>query len=204
MSTQSGTTRSVPADDAEQPRPELVLCSVDEALTQAWHTVAESAGDGVRVHHGSVLDVHANAVVSPANSYGSMQGGVDAVYARAFPGVEQQVRTAILTFHGGELPIGQATVARTGEPMPEWLISAPTIRDESERLPVDTVHPYLAARAVFEFWLHSEVEPGVPARQAIEVIAMPGLGTGVAGVEPLTCARQVTAAWNDCFGPRSG
>ncbi|WP_317493993.1 macro domain-containing protein [Haloechinothrix sp. LS1_15] len=203
MTTDSGTTRSGSTAPTTQHMPELVLCSVDDALTQAWHSVVESAGDRIRVHHGSVLDVHANAVVSPANSHGWMRGGIDSVYARAFPGVEQRVRSAILSYHGGELPVGRAVAARTGEPMPEWLISAPTMREPGEHLPTDTVHPYLAARAVFEFWRDSEVEPGVAARDAISVIAMPGLGTGVGGVEPLNCARHVAAAWHDCFGGRA-
>ncbi|SNR28863.1 O-acetyl-ADP-ribose deacetylase (regulator of RNase III), contains Macro domain [Haloechinothrix alba] len=203
VTTESGTARSGSTAPTTQHTPEVVLCSVDDALTEAWHTVAESAGDRVRVHHGSVLDVHADAVVSPANSYGWMRGGIDSVYARAFPGVEQHVRNAILSYHGGELPVGQAVAAQTGEPMPKWLICAPTVREPGEQLPTDTVHPYLAARAVFEFWRTGDVELDVPAREAIDVIAMPGLGTGVGGVEPLNCARHVSAAWSDCFGQRS-
>jgi O-acetyl-ADP-ribose deacetylase (regulator of RNase III) len=202
--------------------PELVLCAVDEPLATAWTTAAQQlnttgaplgAGDSatrtlgsvpagrVRVHRGSVLDVVAQAVVSPANSYGWMRGGIDAVYARAFPGVEQSVRSAVLAFHGGELPIGEAVVVPTGEPEPAWLISAPTMREPGERLPADTVHPYLAARAVFQQWRDGQLDHG-PVREFVDTIAMPGLGTGVGGVEPATCARQVAAAWDEVFGNR--
>jgi O-acetyl-ADP-ribose deacetylase (regulator of RNase III) len=128
-----------------------------------------------------------------------MRSGVDALYAKAFPGVEQRVRHAVLNYHGGELPVGQVVAVRTGERMPAWLISAPTLRAPGERLPDDTVHPYLAARAVFRFWRDEQVEPGRPAREEIDVIAMPGLGTGVGGVRPENCARQVAAAWDDVF-----
>jgi O-acetyl-ADP-ribose deacetylase (regulator of RNase III) len=192
--------------------PELVLCAVDEPLATAWTAAAESITTGaspraggsatqVRVHRGSVLDVVAQAVVSPANSYGWMRGGIDAVYARAFPGVEQSVRSAVLAFHGGELPIGEAVVVPTGEPEPAWLISAPTMREPGERLPADTVHPYLAARAVFQQWRDGRLDHG-PVREFVDTIAMPGLGTGVGGVEPATCARQVAAAWDEVFGNR--
>ena len=72
--------------------------------------------------------------------------GIDAVYATAFPQVENNVRSAVLALHGGELPVGEAQIVATGETEPPWLISAPTMRLPGERLPVDTVHPYLAAR----------------------------------------------------------
>ncbi|MCR6486337.1 macro domain-containing protein [Amycolatopsis sp. OK19-0408] len=181
--------------------PELVLCAVDEPLATAWTSAAQKLAGRVRVHRGSVLDVVAQAVVSPANSYGWMRGGIDAVYARAFPGVEQHVRSAVLAFHGGELPIGEAVVVPTGEAEPAWLISAPTMREPAERLPADTVHPYLAARAVFLVWRDGRLDHG-PVRESVDTIAMPGLGTGVGGVDPATCARQVAAAWDEVFGHR--
>ncbi|MCU1685513.1 MAG: phage tail assembly-like protein [Amycolatopsis sp.] len=184
------------------PAPELVLCAVDEPLARAWRAVLGRMTGPVRVHPGSVLDVTAQAIVSPANSYGWMRGGIDAVYARAFPGVEQNVRSAVLAFHGGELPIGEALVVPTGETEPAWLISAPTMREPGEHLPEDTVHPYLAARAVFLQWRDGRLEHGVGVRQTVDTIAMPGLGTGVGGVAPETCARQVAAAWEEVFGTR--
>lgn len=180
--------------------PRLVLCAVDEPLARAWLAVAEGR-TGVEVHRGSVLDIVAEAVVSPANSSGWMRGGIDAVYARAFPLVEGNVRSAVLGLHGGELPVGEALVVPTGEPQPEWLISAPTMRLPGELLPGDTVHPYLAARAVLRLWSAGRLDDGRPLREVIRTIAMPGLGTGVGGVAPATCARQVAAAWDEVFSP---
>lgn len=180
--------------------PRLVLCAVDEPLARAWLAVADGR-TGVEVHRGSVLDIVAEAVVSPANSSGWMRGGIDAVYARAFPQVEGNVRSAVLGLHGGEVPVGEALVVPTGEPEPEWLISAPTMRLPGELLPEDTVHPYLAARAVLRLWLGGRLDDGRPLRDVIRTIAMPGLGTGVGGVAPATCARQVAAAWDEVFSP---
>ncbi len=182
--------------------PELVLCAIDSPLAEAWQQAVREMRGRVRLHHGSVLDVSAQAVVSPANSYGWMRGGVDATYAQAFPEVEQNVRSAVLAYHGGELPIGEALMVPTGARTPAWLISAPTMREPGERLPPDTVHPYLAARAVFQLWRDGRLEQGVHVHQAIDTIAMPGLGTGVGDVSPHTCARQVCAAWDDVFPAR--
>jgi O-acetyl-ADP-ribose deacetylase (regulator of RNase III) len=187
-----------PEGELATPPLELVLCAVEAPLAQAWLTVAENR-PGIRVHPGSVLDIEAEAVVSPANSYGWMRGGIDALYSRAFPDVEQNVRSGVLAYHGGELPVGEAIIVPTGEAAPEWMISAPTMREPGEQLPADTVHPYLAARAVFRLWLHGRLENGVPVRDAVRTIAMPGLGTGVGEVGPQTCARQVAAAWDEVF-----
>ncbi|MBB4969158.1 O-acetyl-ADP-ribose deacetylase (regulator of RNase III) [Saccharothrix violaceirubra] len=148
-----------------------------------------------------MLDIPAEAVVSPANSSGWMRGGIDAVYARAFPLVEANVRSAVLALHGGELPVGEAVLVPTGEIEPQWLVSAPTMRRPAETLPDDTVHPYLAARAVLRLWRDGRLEDGRPIRSVIRTLVMPGLGTGIGGVAPGTCARQVAAAWDEVFSP---
>lgn len=186
--------------DAAEPEPRLILCALDESLTAAWRDVADKR-DGLTVHCGSVLDVHADAVVSPANSYGWMRGGVDALYARAFPDVEQQVRSAVLAYHGGELPVGEALLVPTGVASPNWLISAPTMREPGEQLPGDTVHPYLAARALLRLWFGGALENGTPVRRLVRSVAMPGLGTGIGGASPELCAHQVAAAWDEVFAP---
>jgi O-acetyl-ADP-ribose deacetylase (regulator of RNase III) len=180
--------------------PELVLCAVDQPLADAWRSVAAGMDERVRVYRGSLLDVPAQAVVSPANSYGWMRGGIDGVYAQTFPQIEERVRSAVLAYHGGELPIGESLIVPTGIPAPAWLISAPTMREPGQVLPEDTVHPYLAARAVFLSWRDGRLEQGDEVRQAVETIAMPGLGTGVGRVAPQTCAKQVAAAWDEVFG----
>jgi O-acetyl-ADP-ribose deacetylase (regulator of RNase III) len=183
---------------AAEPELRLILCALDEPLTAAWREISDGR-DGLTTHRGSVLDLKVDAVVSPANSFGWMRGGIDAVYARAFPEVEQHVRSAVLAYHGGELPVGEALLVPTGEPSPGWLISAPTMREPGEQLPADTVHPYLAARAVLRLWSEGALEDGTPVRQVVRSVAMPGLGTGTGGASPGLCARQVAAAWDETF-----
>ena len=200
--TWNGSGNPNPSDPSATPTsshvPELVLCALDESLAQAWHTVADAVGDPVRVHRGSVLDIAAQAVVSPANSYGWMRGGIDAVYAQAFPGIEQQVRSIILAYHGGELPIGEAVVVPTGEAVPEWLISAPTMREPGDgsgrhrasvprgegRVPAVAGRPVRARHPVPG---HREDHRHARSRHRCRR----GL--------PATCARQVAAAWEEVF-----
>jgi O-acetyl-ADP-ribose deacetylase (regulator of RNase III) len=180
--------------------PRIVLCATAEPLARAWTRIADGR-PGVEVHHGSILEVPADAVISPANSHGLMRGGLDAVYAQTWPTIEARVRSAILALHGGELPVGEAVVVPTGGVRPAWLISAPTMREPTDRLPEGTVHPYLAARAVFRLWRDGLLEDGRPVRRVIGVLALPGLGTGVGGVDPEVAARQLAAAWDESFTP---
>jgi O-acetyl-ADP-ribose deacetylase (regulator of RNase III) len=197
----TATSAPDPRNDPAAAPLTLVLCAVSEPLAKAW----DAAVDGrpaVQVHRGSVLEVAAQAVVSPANSFGWMRGGIDAVYAQAFPAVEQQVRSAVLAYHGGELPVGQALIVPTGVTEPPWLICAPTMRNPGELLPPDTVHPFLAVRAVLRLWRDGTLDDGDPVRAAVHTIALPGMGTGVGGVSPETCARQVIAAWDEVMVPR--
>jgi hypothetical protein len=48
----------------------IVLAAVESDLADAWQLHCGDLLD-VRVHRGSILDVHCDAVVSPANSFGS-------------------------------------------------------------------------------------------------------------------------------------
>ena len=78
-------------------------------------------------------------------------------------------------------------MVETGNAAIPYLIAAPTMR--VPMLLRDSVNPYLAARAVFLFMRHSEI----PMRR----IAFPGLGTGVGGISPNTCAHQFRTAYEE-------
>jgi O-acetyl-ADP-ribose deacetylase (regulator of RNase III) len=177
----------------------LILTAVEKSLAAAWQ---EFCGDlnFVTVHQGSIIDVECDAVVSPANSFGFMDGGIDAVYLRYFGyDIQTRVRRQIFEHHHGELTVGAADVVETSDESIPFLIVAPTMR-----VPMilhDTVNPYLAARAVFTLVKHktflSGSHEGVPISEHIETVALPGLGTGVGRVGFNTCAHQVRQAIDD-------
>jgi O-acetyl-ADP-ribose deacetylase (regulator of RNase III) len=56
---------------------------------------------------------------------------------------------------------------------------------------------------VLRLWRDGTLEDGAPVRAGVNTIALPGMGTGVGGVSPETCARQVVAAWDEVIGDRS-
>jgi O-acetyl-ADP-ribose deacetylase (regulator of RNase III) len=174
----------------------IVLAAVETDLADAWQA---HCGDlpGVTVHRGSILDVSCDAVVSPANSFGFMDGGIDLLYAYHFGwDVQDRLQELIRSRHHGELLVGSAEIVETGSPRQPFLIAAPTMR-----VPMilrDTVNPYLAARAALLLMRHGTVPAGAfagqPVASVVSTVAIPGLGTGVGRVEPETCARQVRAA----------
>lgn len=61
----------------------LILCAVKSSLADAWTQYCGDL-DFVTIHHGSILDVECDAVVSPANSFGFMDGGIDFIYMDYF------------------------------------------------------------------------------------------------------------------------
>ena len=181
----------------------LILTAVEEPLAAAW---ARHCGglDCVEVVRGSILEVDCDAVVSPANSFGFMDGGIDALYYDHFydhfgEAVELAVRRLILEHYGGELLVGAADIVETASPAIPYLIAAPTMR-----VPMklgDSVNAYLAARAVILLMRFGRFRAGRLQGEAIadhvRRVALPGLGTGVGGMPYETCARQVRAAIDD-------
>jgi O-acetyl-ADP-ribose deacetylase (regulator of RNase III) len=177
----------------------LILTAIDESLADAWTNFCGDL-DFVTVHHGSIFDVDCDAVVSPANSYGFMDGGIDGLYMWHFGNeIQMRVRRQIFDHHHGEIIVGQADVVATENVRIPYLIFAPTMR-----VPMnlhETVNPYLAARATFLLVRYGSFSSGKNAgkkiSEHIETIAFPGLGTGVGKVNFNTCAHQVRAAIDD-------
>lgn len=174
----------------------VVLSAVEPELADAWERFC---GDlpGISLHRGSILDVECDAVVSAANSFGFMDGGIDAIYSRHFGWhVERQLQELIQIHHHGELLVGQAEIITTNNARIPFLIAAPTMR-----VPMilrESVNPYLAARAALLLVKHGTFKSGAFAGETIgsvvKTIAFPGLGTGVGKVGPNMCARQFRTA----------
>ena len=116
------------------------------------------------------MDTDFDGLVSPANSFGAMDGGVDYVY---LVNMGQQIQDRLQahikeTTPFGEILVGDARIVETHWKIP-YLIAAPTMRFPS---PIPPVHIYLATRAAL-FSAHQE---------KLSTIMMPGLGTGTGRV----------------------
>lgn len=58
----------------------LFLAAVEPPLAEAWEHICGDV-ECVTVHRGSILDLTVDAVVSPANSFGIMDGGIGPRFA---------------------------------------------------------------------------------------------------------------------------
>jgi len=141
-----------------------------------------------------------DAIVSPANSFGFMDGGIDYVYSMKFGWeMSERLRKEILAIYGGELLVGSAHVIETGSEDIPWLICAPTMRVPMDVS--DTVNAFLAFRAaLYAVNLHNwRAENKDKELQKIESILCPGLGTAVGEMPYTICAQQMHIAYRHCI-----
>ena len=177
----------------------IILAAVEKELFEAWKTFCDDLPN-VEIYHGSILDLSVDAVVSPANSFGFMDGGIDLLYSHRFGWhVQERLQKIIRQKHHGELLVGQSEIVETGVSQIPFVIAAPTMR-----VPMvlkDSVNPYLAARAVFLLIKHGtffdERFKGEPINKFVQSLAFSGLATGIGKIGFNTCARQMRKAIED-------
>ena len=166
----------------------IQLIDRNQYLCELWAKEFEHF-DQVTVHQGDFFGLPTDCVVSPANSFGFMDGGLDGyITNRLGSQVQAALQKKIIREFEGELLVGQATLVETNSPLVPFLISAPTMRVPM-RLPKDTINPYLAMKATLLCALNYF--------DKINTITVPGLGTGVGLVDFETCARQMRKAFED-------
>jgi len=77
-------------------------------------TEAFSSYDKVEVIAGDFFSIEADMMVSPANSFGFMDGGLDLAIRKQFGvQVEEGVRKTIQKDYFGELPVGCSSIVET-------------------------------------------------------------------------------------------
>ena len=174
-------------------RPRIFLHTFDSDMASAWRGAFAAVADVVVVE-GDILEGPCDAVVSPANSFGFMDGGIDLAYLRYFgTDLQSRVQAKIRGEFFGELPVGQAIVVSTGHKGVPYLVAAPTMRIP-DRIG-DTVNVYLAFRAsLLAVIAHNKSSP-IP----IVSLRIPALGTGIGAMPLNRAARQMHAAYVSVF-----
>src|SRR5262249_8706315 len=110
----------------------LHFVDLDCDLIDALRTAFEGISD-VTCASGDILEVAHPALVSPPNSYGFMDGGIDAAYSAFFgPALQIAVQEAINRRPEGCLPVGASLAVRTGHVQIPFLIVAPTMEMPEE------------------------------------------------------------------------
>jgi O-acetyl-ADP-ribose deacetylase (regulator of RNase III) len=174
----------------------LLLVDCEAKLVKAWSEVFENF-DFVSAHQGDFFAYPADCMVSPANSFGIMDGGLDlAIRKHLGFAVQEKVQRRIVEQFHGELPVGSALLVETGHRTWPYLVVAPTMR-VPENI-AQTVNAYLSFRAALLAVERFNREAG---KEAIGSILCPGLGTGIGGVEPQRCAMQMRMALKNAVEP---
>ncbi|ESQ87652.1 hypothetical protein ABAC460_18425 [Asticcacaulis sp. AC460] len=174
----------------------IVLATPDDAMAAAWEAACHGLPE-VILQRGSILDLACDAIVSPANSFGFMDGGLDLLYSEHFGwDLQLRLRRRILDHHHGELLVGQAEIVETGNDGIPFMIAAPTMRVPMY-LGEATVNPYLATRAALLLVRHGALPSGEAISSRVTTVAFPAMGTGVGRVPAAICARQMRQAFHD-------
>lgn len=166
--------------------PPLTLIDINPSLVDAWLIAFQDIPE-VNIIHGDILKHAENTMVSPANSYGDMGGGVDLAY-RYFFGrdIERKVQQNIQDSGQPYLPIGQSLLVDTGHQRLPWLIVAPTMFLPE---PTSARNCYLAMQAILDCMQENQ--------QVLQAVHCPGLGTLTGRLSPAQAASTMAEAYRD-------
>ncbi len=107
----------------------ISICDLNPLFVAEAHHHLMQLPNVIEVAHRSVLDRPVDAVVSPANSFGFMDGGVDWAYLRFFGDqLQTRVQLVIRLQKFQELLVGSAVAVPTYHEAIRFLIVAPTMR----------------------------------------------------------------------------
>jgi len=125
----------------------------------------------ISVLRADITKVHADAIVNPANSFGTMGGGV-ALAIKTEGGAEIEKEA----MQHAPIPIGKAVATTAGALRAKYVLHVPTMRTPG-RTTLENVR--LATRAALT----------LAEKMKMQSLAFPGMGTGVGGIAPKDAAR---------------
>lgn len=150
-------------------------------------TAFKECNSSSEVHLGNPLSFEIDAIVSPANSLGIMNGGFDAVLRRFFGTyIEQRVR---MYLHKFELEVGNAIAITTGHKKIKWVIVSPTVSAYGAGF---SGYPSVSYACAYSS-VHAAYQTGAKS------LGMTGLGMGAGGLEIRKAARSQCQAIEDAL-----
>lgn len=167
----------------------FILVDTNTDLIREWNNAFKDVMDQheITIVHGSIFTQPVNAIVSPGNSFGYMDGGLDYYITKLLGSdIQAKLQEHIKINTIGELLVGQAVLIETSHDTISHVVCAPTMRVPMP-LGATSVNVYLAAKAIFSLMLnHRHL-----------TVAIPGLGTGAGRVPVEMCAKQMRQALDD-------
>ena len=164
---------------------ELILMATDEFQAKQFEKQFTGV-ENVRIHRGFFESLDkVDCLVSPANSFGLMDGGMDLVITNYFGNqLQERVQKVILKDYYGEQPIGTSFIVETKNEKIPYLSHTPTMR--VPRLIHNTDNVYRAMKSMLIAVLkHGKANS----------VACPALGAGVGRLHPSIVAYQMKLAY---------
>ena len=175
----------------------IILVDPNAELCIEWNKEFNEYEE-VRVVNGYFEDLpEYDCMVSAANSFGLMDGGVDLAITNYFgEQLQANVQRYIIAYYFGEQPVGTSFIIETGNAKHPFLAHTPTMRVPTPINGTDNV--YMAMKAMLEaVWRHNEG----PSPEKIFTIACPGLGTSAGRMRASEAARQMKLAYKNFLSP---
>ena len=164
------------------------LVHVDELLGRAWEKYF-SEYDNVGIIDGDITKIKCDAVVSPANSFGFMDGSLDYVLSERFGWhIQEDLQKKIFDSDEGELLVGKSMTLETGDDAVPYLISAPTMRVPMNFNIATSINAYLAMKAILIACKNNN---------NIQSVSIPGLCTGCGRMPYHIAAKQMFLAFEE-------
>ena len=174
----------------------LILVDPNEAVCEAWEDKFKKY-ERVEIINDYFENIEKyDCMVSAANSFGLMDGGVDLAITRFF-GEELpfRVRERIRFEYFGEQPVGTSIIIETGNEKHPFLAHTPTMRVPLKITRTDNI--YLAKFAM----LRAVANHNRKYEKKIRIVVCPGLGTSAGRVPANESARQMELAYRNFYHP---
>ena len=163
-----------------------LLIDTNPKMISSWNDFFENETN-VKVLKGDITNVSCDAIVSPANSFGFMDGGVDnAISLRLGWELQNELQALIKKLPEGELLVGRSLILETGDDLIPYLISAPTMRVPMNFNISTSINAYLAMKAALI---------AAKTHEKITYVGIPGFCTGVGRMQTQIAARQMYQAF---------
>jgi O-acetyl-ADP-ribose deacetylase (regulator of RNase III) len=121
-----------------------------------------------------ITEMAVDAVVTPTNSLGIMGGGVAAaLHRKGGPAIQREAMSL------APIAVGAAVVTNAGTLWAKHVIHAPTMEEPGTKIGIENVRRATRAALI------------AAAHHGFEIIALPGMGTGLGGVDPADAARAI-------------
>jgi O-acetyl-ADP-ribose deacetylase (regulator of RNase III) len=175
----------------------LILRDQLPEMVMAWLDAFSDYGPW-NIGSGNILRSKADAIVSPANSYGYMDGGIDLAYRNHFGlGLQTRLQRVLEQSWNGMLPIGEAVIIPTQNEAIPHMIAAPTMERPTDVSTTENAYTAMVAalRAVkrYNTWAEANSSAGIYR------ILVPGLCTGIGGMKVDKAGKQMRQAVNEAL-----